>query len=91
MKFKLYIIPRCGNPSAEHPNISQQRHRQHITECLVQLLAFQTQFLTGDSGNDLAIGAHKIRLALRCIGQITGDVSTEDILDVIFKDFCIGK
>lgn len=40
---------------------------------------------------DLAIAAHQLRMALRCIGQITGSVSTEDVLDVIFRDFCIGK
>lgn len=40
---------------------------------------------------DLAIAAHQLRMGLRCIGQITGAVSTEDILDVIFREFCIGK
>lgn len=44
-----------------------------------------------DTVHDLAIGAHQLRLALRSIGQITGTVSTEDVLDVIFRDFCIGK
>lgn len=40
---------------------------------------------------DLAISAQHLRLAIRCIGQISGHVNSEDILDVIFKDFCIGK
>jgi len=32
-----------------------------------------------------------MRAALDSLGEITGAVSTEDILDRIFRDFCIGK
>ena len=35
--------------------------------------------------------AEDLRLALRAIGRITGRVDIEDLLDVIFRDFCIGK
>jgi tRNA modification GTPase len=44
-------------------------------------------------GNDREIdqAAHQLRMAVSAIGHITGHVSTEQILDVIFKDFCIGK
>lgn len=44
-----------------------------------------------ESGVDLAIAAHHLRLAMRSLSEISGEVTTEDILDVIFKDFCIGK
>ena len=32
-----------------------------------------------------------VRLAVRAIGRITGRVDVDDILDVIFREFCIGK
>jgi tRNA modification GTPase len=32
-----------------------------------------------------------LRDALKAVGEITGDVTTEDLLDKIFSDFCIGK
>ena len=35
--------------------------------------------------------AEDLRLAVRSIGRITGRVDVEDILDVVFRDFCIGK
>jgi tRNA modification GTPase len=35
--------------------------------------------------------AEELRLAARAIGRLTGRVDVEDILDVIFRDFCIGK
>jgi tRNA modification GTPase len=35
--------------------------------------------------------AEDLRLAARALGRITGRVDVEDLLDVIFRDFCIGK
>ncbi|MBM3558412.1 MAG: GTP-binding protein, partial [Alphaproteobacteria bacterium] len=35
--------------------------------------------------------AEDVRLAARALGRITGRVEVEDVLDVIFRDFCIGK
>jgi tRNA modification GTPase len=35
--------------------------------------------------------AEDLRLAARALGRITGRVDVEDILDVIFGEFCIGK
>lgn len=40
---------------------------------------------------DLAICAEDLRRAVHHLGKITGHVTTEQILDVIFRDFCIGK
>jgi tRNA modification GTPase len=37
------------------------------------------------------IMAEEIRLAMRELGRITGRVDVEDLLDVVFRDFCIGK
>ena len=37
------------------------------------------------------IFAEDIRLAMREISKISGNVDIEDILEVIFNDFCIGK
>jgi tRNA modification GTPase len=34
---------------------------------------------------------HLSRLAMREVGRITGTVEVEDLLDIIFRDFCIGK
>ena len=35
--------------------------------------------------------AEDLRLSARAIGSITGRIDVEDLLDVIFNDFCIGK
>jgi tRNA modification GTPase len=43
------------------------------------------------SEEDLVFRAEALRLSLNAIGHITGRIGVEDILDVVFKDFCIGK
>ena len=44
---------------------------------------------------DLAVSqelcAFELKEAMECLGEITGKVTSEDILDMIFSGFCIGK
>jgi len=40
---------------------------------------------------ELELKAEELRLAARALGRITGRIDAEDLLDVIFRDFCIGK
>ncbi len=37
------------------------------------------------------LAAEDLRLAARALGRITGRVDVDDVLDLIFRDFCIGK
>ena len=37
------------------------------------------------------IAAEELRLAMMELGKITGRVDVEELLDVIFRDFCIEK
>lgn len=40
---------------------------------------------------DLVLAAEELRYAAQSIGKITGRIDVEDILDTIFREFCIGK
>ena len=44
----------------------------------------------GPRGGDEVL-AEQIRLATRALERLTGRIGVEDVLDVIFRDFCIGK
>jgi tRNA modification GTPase len=37
------------------------------------------------------LAAEDVRLAARSLGRITGRIDVEEMLDVIFREFCIGK
>ena len=37
------------------------------------------------------MACEELRLAVMQISRITGHIDVEEVLDVLFKDFCIGK
>jgi tRNA modification GTPase len=66
--------------------ITRERHRHLLSRC--------HQALGRALGEPLGredIIAEELRLAARDLGRLTGRVDVEDVLDVIFRDFCIGK
>ena len=42
-------------------------------------------------GQTLEIAAMELRIATDAIGEVVGKTSTEDMLDALFSQFCIGK
>ncbi len=67
--------------------ITRARHRQALEETVA---ALDRALAHGTSGNEELI-AEDFRSAAATLGRLTGRVDVEDILDVIFRDFCIGK
>lgn len=43
------------------------------------------------SADDIVLGAEELRHAASDLGRITGRVDVEEVLDVVFREFCIGK
>lgn len=72
------------------PSLTQSRHSRHLGACVAALARFNGDSDNGDRG-DLAVAAEQLRVARRELGRITGHVGAEEVLDVIFRDFCIGK
>lgn len=72
------------NVSRETPSLTRQRHRDQLTKTLGALEGSL-------SASVPELMAEDLRLAIRALGRITGRVDVEDLLDVIFRDFCIGK
>jgi tRNA modification GTPase len=77
------------------PSLTQQRHRDNLMKCKQNLILFKEMNdsfkLESNQYNDYAILVEYLRLGINWIGEITGHVTNEQILDIIFKDFCIGK
>lgn len=66
--------------------ITRGRHRVAFLACLEAL-----QRARGLPLAESELVAEDLRLAIRALGRIAGKVDVEDLLDVIFRDFCIGK
>lgn len=79
------IRDRAGNRPAGMPVLTRARHREAVQEACNHL----QRAIAGNKLPELL--AEDIRLATRALGRITGRVDVEDLLDVIFRDFCIGK
>lgn len=79
----------CQTQSGQNcPALTRERHRLHLQKAVEYLEQYMIEESTG---SDLVICAHHLRKAVREIGLVSGKVSSDRILDVIFADFCIGK
>ena len=70
----------------EAPSLTRTRHRANLVSCLGHL----TRYLNANH-MELELLSEDLRMAARELGKITGQVDVEDILEKIFKEFCIGK
>jgi tRNA modification GTPase len=66
------------------PPPTRARHRESLTHCVTALDSAQTAVLP-------ELAAEDLRSAADALGRITGRIDIEDMLDAIFRDFCIGK
>jgi tRNA modification GTPase len=82
------LVAPSSPPSDNQIAISRKRHRD--------ALAMALEALKNARGSALSlmppeIVAVDVMAAAAALGSITGEVSGEDVLDAIFRDFCIGK
>ena len=73
--------------TAEDILITRERHRQNLINCVHHLEKFEKK----KSAQDFDKAAEDLRLATRHLGMIVGKVDVEELLGIIFNDFCIGK
>ena len=66
------------------PLITRARHREAVGDCCDSLRRSLDATLPELMAEDL-------RLGMRSLGRITGRFDVEDLLDIVFRDFCIGK
>jgi tRNA modification GTPase len=72
--------------SSEGGLIGRARQRELLERAADSL---QRSIAVVGSGEELV--AEELRSAAYSLGRLLGEVDVEDILDVIFRDFCIGK
>jgi len=80
----MKVLMQGETMEREAPIITRQRHRLALSDCYDSLERSMAAGLP-------ELVAEDLRLALRALGRITGKVDVEDLLDIVFKDFCIGK
>ncbi len=78
------VAARLERGSGEAAPLTRARHRRALEDCAAALARAR------DAGRPELV-AEDLRLALRALGRIAGRVDVEDVLDEIFREFCIGK
>ncbi|MDD2897925.1 MAG: tRNA uridine-5-carboxymethylaminomethyl(34) synthesis GTPase MnmE [Desulfuromonadaceae bacterium] len=73
--------------SRELVTLSRARHR----DALVSADQFLNKFVDGLQDRNLELLALDLRSALQAVGAVTGQTATDEVLDLIFSSFCIGK
>ena len=68
--------------------ITRTRHREALQSCLNSIKSAKRALL---SDEEPEIVAEELRVATKSLGRVVGAVDVEDLLDVVFGDFCIGK
>jgi len=74
-----------GEGAEESSIITRHRHRQLLRSCVSALLRYESCW------EELELATEELRCAARALGSITGAIETEEVLDAIFSEFCIGK
>ncbi len=82
---ELAAFARERMEPGESSLITQARHRDALEACRRALLSALGHALP------LELRAEELRHATDALGRLTGRVDVEDLLDFIFRDFCIGK
>ena len=64
--------------------VTRERHRQLLSSAKAELDLFAKE-------RSLELQCERLRLSATEIGKITGKIQVDELLDIIFSSFCIGK
>ena len=82
------IVMRAGPLMADHPVAINTRHKSCFERLVHHVEAGRAALLASAAPEYVALD---LREALQALGEVVGQIDTEQILDVIFSSFCIGK
>ncbi|MGC8743821.1 MAG: tRNA uridine-5-carboxymethylaminomethyl(34) synthesis GTPase MnmE [Verrucomicrobiia bacterium] len=89
LKDRIRDVVLSGKTIGDSSNVAiNLRHKEALLKAQKSLETALKALLENES---LEFVALDLRIAVNSIGEITGQTATEDLLDIIFSQFCIGK
>jgi tRNA modification GTPase len=79
-----YVRDLAG--TTEPPVLIRQRHKQLAMQAISEM-----KMALGYAPEQVELVAERLRGAGYALGRLTGAIDVEDVLDSIFREFCIGK
>jgi len=78
-----------GKSTLDAPGLTRARHRAAVAAAAGELRAFGTAW--GDDLLPASVAAIHVRAAADALGELIGVVQVDDVLDAVFRRFCVGK
>jgi tRNA modification GTPase len=78
-----------GEPVADAPALTRARHQAAVASADAELRAFDAAWREGHV--PASVAAIHVRAAADALGELIGVVQVDDVLDVVFRRFCVGK
>jgi tRNA modification GTPase len=82
-----YLARAAESLGGEPALVTRARQRHALTEAADRVASAMSVAVPGQD----ELVAEELRLAARVLGRVTGRVDVEDVLDQVFRNFCIGK
>lgn len=83
------VSERYGSVSLDAPILTRERHRFCVGQARQEMLEFATAL--SNEGLPASVAAVHLRSAANALADITGTIDVEDVLDRLFRTFCVGK
>lgn len=83
------VAAEHGMPRNEMPGLTRARHQAAVATALFELNSFLE--VLDEASLPISIAAIHVRQAANELGELIGVLQTDDVLDVIFRQFCVGK
>jgi tRNA modification GTPase len=78
-----------GVPTLDTPVLTRTRHRTAVGQASTEIERFLTAWR--DESLPVSVAATHIRCAVDSLSELIGVVYVDDVLDVVFRSFCVGK
>jgi len=83
------VSSASGNLDLDAPLLTQVRHRRAVEASANEVRAFRAAWT--DEGLPATVAAVHLRAAVSALEELIGSVDVEQVLDVVFSKFCVGK
>jgi tRNA modification GTPase len=83
------IAARYGGVAVDMPLVTRERHRRALAEARDEVRAFAEAWAAGEL--PAVVAAVHVRAAVGALELLIGAVGVEDVLDRVFRTFCVGK
>ena len=83
------LVNERGHPVLDAPGLTRARHRAGVERARLELDIFVQ--LWRDDVLPASIAATHVRSAVNSLSELIGSVGVDDVLDVVFRNFCVGK